>query len=107
MMRKRARAVEIVILSVSRFFSNQARFSISTGRHRDRQTGSSAAAYTAAESTDYPFTLLEMRMAKDNKGEGRMLARSAITTKNGRLELENYGNEPIKPSAITEEEKKK
>jgi hypothetical protein len=66
-----------------------------------------AAAATGAESTDYPFTLIEMRMGKDNKGEGRMLARSAITTKNGRLELENYGNEPIKLSAITQEEDKK
>jgi hypothetical protein len=66
-----------------------------------------AAAATGAESTDYPFTLIEMRMGANNKGEGRMLARSAITTKNGRLELENYGNEPIKLSEITEEEKKK
>jgi hypothetical protein len=65
-----------------------------------------AAAASGAESTDYPFTLIEMHMGKDNKGEGRMLARSAIATKNGRLELENYGNEPIKLSLITEEVKK-
>jgi hypothetical protein len=66
-----------------------------------------AAAASGAESTDYPFTLLEMRMGKDNKGEGRMLARSAISTKDGRLQLENYGNEPIKLSQITQEEDKK
>ena len=66
-----------------------------------------AAAAAGAESTDYPFTIIEMRMGANNKGEGRMLARSAITTKNGRLELENYGNEPIKLSEITEEVKKK
>ena len=66
-----------------------------------------AAAATAAESTDYPFTILEMRMGANNKGEGRMLARSAITTKDGRLQLENYGNEPIKLSEITQEIKKK
>ena len=65
-----------------------------------------AAAARAAESTDYPFTILEMRMGKDNKGEGRMLARSAIATKDGRLQLENYGNEPIKLSLITQEVKK-
>jgi hypothetical protein len=46
-------------------------------------------------------------MGANNKGEGRMLARSAISTKNGRLELENYGNEPIKLSEITQQEEKK
>jgi len=66
-----------------------------------------AASFAAAESTDYPFTLIEMRMSANNKGEGRMLARSAITTKAGHLELENYGNEPVKLSEITEEVKKK
>jgi hypothetical protein len=66
-----------------------------------------AAAATGAESTDYPFTILEMRMGANNKGEGRMLARSAITTKDGRLQLENYGNEPVKLSEITQEIKKK
>lgn len=66
-----------------------------------------AAAASGAESTDYPFTILEMRMGVNNKGEGRMLARSAITTKDGRLQLENYGNEPVKLSEITQEVKKK
>jgi hypothetical protein len=65
------------------------------------------AAVSGAESLDYPFTLIEMRMGANNKGEGRMLARSAITVKSGRLELENYGNEPIKLSEITEEARKK
>lgn len=64
---------------------------------------SALAAATQAESTDYPFTLIEMRMGRDDKGEGRMLAQSAITTKNGRLELENYGNEPVKLSEISQE----
>jgi hypothetical protein len=68
---------------------------------------SMGAAFSGAESLDYPFTLIEMRMGANNKGEGRMLARSAISTKNGRLELENYGNEPIKLSEITQQEEKK
>jgi hypothetical protein len=68
---------------------------------------SMGAALSGSESLDYPFTLIEMRMGANNKGEGRMLARSAITTKNGRLELENYGNEPIKLSEVTQEEDKK
>jgi hypothetical protein len=65
------------------------------------------AAVAGAESLDYPFTLIEMRMGANDKGEGRMLARSAISTKDGKLQLENYGNEPIKLSQITEEQKKK
>jgi hypothetical protein len=66
-----------------------------------------AAAVSGAESLDYPFTLIEMRMKANDKGEGRMLARSAISTKDGKIQLENYGNEPIKLSEIWEEEKKK
>ena len=42
------------------------------------------AAVAGAESLDYPFTLIEMRMGANSKGEGRMLARSAISTKDGR-----------------------
>ena len=65
------------------------------------------AAVAGAESLDYPFTLIEMRMKPNDKGEGRMLARTAISTKDGKIQLENYGDEPIKLSEIWEEEKKK
>lgn len=66
-----------------------------------------AAAATDAEAMDYPFTLIEMRMKANDKGEGRMLAATSITVKNGRLELENYGQEPVRLTSITEEEPKK
>jgi hypothetical protein len=56
---------------------------------------------------DYPFTLVEMRMKPNEKGEGKMLAATAITVKNGRMELENYGQEPVRLTEITEEQKKK
>jgi hypothetical protein len=56
---------------------------------------------------DYPFTLVEMRMKPNEKGEGKMLAATAITTKNGRMELENYGQEPVRLTEITEQQKKK
>jgi hypothetical protein len=65
-----------------------------------------ATAVSDSEGIDYPFTIIEMRMKPDDKGEGRMLARSAITTKNNKLELENYGNEPIKLSEIWQEKDK-
>jgi hypothetical protein len=57
---------------------------------------------------DYPFTLIEMRFKPGDKtnGEGAMLGSSAITTKNSRLELENFANENIRLTNITQEEKK-
>ena len=35
------------------------------------------------------------------------LAATSISTKNGKLELENYGQEPVRLTSITEEQKKK
>lgn len=65
------------------------------------------AAARDSQAMDYPFTLIEMRMKPNDKGEGRMLAATSITVKNGRLELENYGQEPVRLTSITEEERKK
>jgi hypothetical protein len=48
-----------------------------------------------------------MHLGAGNKGEGKMLARTAVGTKDGHLQLENYGNEPIKLTEITLEEQKK
>jgi hypothetical protein len=64
------------------------------------------AAASGSDTMDYPFTLIEMRMKPNDKGEGRMLAASSISTKNGKLELENYGQEPVRLTSITEEVKK-
>jgi hypothetical protein len=64
------------------------------------------AAASQSEVMDYPFTIIEMRMKPNEKGEGKMLAASSISTKNGRLELENYGQEPVRLTSITEEKKK-
>jgi hypothetical protein len=53
-------------------------------------------------SMDYPFTILEMRLNKENKGEGKMLAGTQIyidkKTKN--LVLENYGQQPVRLNEI-------
>ncbi len=35
-----------------------------------------------------------------------MLAATSITYKNGKIQLENYGQEPVRLTTITEEEKK-
>jgi hypothetical protein len=51
---------------------------------------------------DYPFTLLELRLNKEDKGEGKMLAGTQIfidpKTKN--LVLENYGQQPVRLNEI-------
>ena len=67
-----------------------------------------AAAASNSRAMDYPFTLIEMRFSKPGeKGEGKMLAATSILVKNGRLELENYGQEPVRLTEITEKERKK
>jgi hypothetical protein len=67
-----------------------------------------AAAAGDTRAMDYPFTLIEMRFPKGGgKGEGKMLSATSISTKNGRLELEIYGQEPVRLTQITEDAKKK
>jgi hypothetical protein len=65
------------------------------------------AAASGSRSMDYPFSFVEMRMKPNDKGEGRLLAATAVDVKNGRLELENYGQEPVRLTTITQEVKKK
>lgn len=45
-------------------------------------------------TSDYPFTIIELRVNKDNVGEGRLSALTRIRTnkKEGLIELENYGD---------------
>jgi hypothetical protein len=53
-------------------------------------------------SMDYPFTILEMRLNKEDKGEGKMLSGTQIyidpKTKN--LVLENYAQQPVRLNEI-------
>jgi hypothetical protein len=64
------------------------------------------AAASGSRVMDYPFSFIEMRMKPNDKGEGRLLAATAVDVKNGRLELENYGQEPVRLTSITEHRKK-
>jgi hypothetical protein len=64
------------------------------------------AAASGARVMDYPFSFVEMRMRPNDKGEGRLLAATAIEVKNGRLELENYGQEPVRLTSVTEQKRK-
>jgi hypothetical protein len=65
------------------------------------------AAASGSRTMDYPFSFVEMRMKPNDKGEGRLLVATAVDVKNGRLELENYGQEPVRLTTITQESKKK
>jgi hypothetical protein len=50
---------------------------------------------------DYPFTILELRLDKDDKGQGKMLAGTQIyIDKNNNLVLENYGQQPVRLNEI-------
>lgn len=65
------------------------------------------AAATQARTTDYPFSLVEMRFpAGSNKGEGKLLAQTAVSTKDGKLQLEMYGQEATRLTTITEQKEK-
>ena len=65
------------------------------------------AAANSARTMDYPFTLVEMRFPPGNsKGEGKLLGQTSISTKNGRLELEIYGQEPTRLTQITQQKTK-
>jgi len=47
---------------------------------------------------DYPFTLMEIRVDKSGRGEGKMAVATKISfdKKNKQIELENYGSEPVR-----------
>lgn len=51
---------------------------------------------------DYPFTILEMRMDKDNRGEGKMLSdtRIIVNQKTNELVLENFDISPVRLANI-------
>jgi hypothetical protein len=63
----------------------------------DRYIGFREAA-NQPRSTDYPFTLMEIRVNKDGKGEGKMAVATMITfdKKKKQIELENYSSEPVR-----------
>jgi hypothetical protein len=52
-------------------------------------------------SIDYPFTIVEVHLDKDNHGSGKILAGTKIyVDKNKNVVLENYGQQPIRFNEI-------
>jgi hypothetical protein len=49
-------------------------------------------------SIDYPFTLMEIRVNNDGKGEGKLAVATKINfdKKKNTMELENYASEPVR-----------
>jgi hypothetical protein len=49
-------------------------------------------------STDYPITIMEIRVDKDGKGVGKMAVATKISfdKKKNQIELENYATEPVR-----------
>jgi len=69
---------------------------------------STMAAMSGGRAMDYPFTIIEMRFPPNdpkNKGTGKMLVASSLIVKDGKLQLENYGLEPVRLTEITEKQK--
>jgi hypothetical protein len=53
-------------------------------------------------SIDYPFTLMEIRVDKEGKGEGKAAVATKISFDKGKkqLELENYSSEPVRLNEV-------
>jgi hypothetical protein len=72
----------------------------------DRRIGF-AEARNRPRTIDYPFTLIEIRVGKDGKGEGKMSVATKISynKKQNSVELENYSSEPVRLTNVKVEKK--
>ena len=59
----------------------------------------------SSRTTDYPFTLIELRLDGDGRGEGKMSIATKITAdkKNNTVELENWGLQPVQLKDVRRE----
>jgi hypothetical protein len=48
-----------------------------------------------SRTLDYPFTLIELRLDKDGRGEGKLSIATKLTLKDNTLVIENYANQPV------------
>jgi hypothetical protein len=44
---------------------------------------------------DYPFTVIELRLDKDNRGSGKLSIATKLTLRNNVLVLENFASQPV------------
>ena len=62
-----------------------------------------AEARNQPRSVDYPFTLIQIHVDKDGKGEGKMAVATKISfdKEKKQIELENYASEPVRLNNLT------
>jgi hypothetical protein len=48
-----------------------------------------------SRTMDYPFTLIELRLDKDGKGEGKLSVATKLTLNDNVLVIENYADQPV------------
>jgi hypothetical protein len=53
--------------------------------------------------SDYPFTLIEMRLNHDGTGEGKLTAATKVTVEGKNIVLENYADQPVRLSQVRQE----
>lgn len=63
----------------------------------------------STRSSDYEFMFAEIRVGPDGPGEGKLVAAARITFDKGedKIEIENYGNEPVRLNDVRIELDKK
>jgi hypothetical protein len=51
----------------------------------------------SSRTLDYPFTIIELRLGADGRGEGKMSIATRVTAdkKNNTIELEHWGTQPV------------
>lgn len=52
-------------------------------------------AQASPRSLDYPFTLIELRLDKDGRGEGKLSIATKLTLNDNVLVIENYADQPV------------
>ena len=60
-------------------------------------------AFNRPRSSDYEFTLADIRFDGDGKGVGKLAVAAKISTddKTGRIEIENFSSEPVRLTEVT------
>jgi hypothetical protein len=53
-------------------------------------------------STDYPFSYIELHLDRSGKGQGSMIAAAKVTITAGTLDIESYGNQPLRLLQVRE-----
>jgi len=51
--------------------------------------------WSSARTLDYPFTIVEMHVDKDGKGEGKLAMATRVVTIANRIVLENWSDSPV------------